>query len=194
MFRPVPQYLRVFGVVALCSMLAGCAHETTCPRAAEDGKKNLWCYPEEWGDMGCHQFPHFPICPPGATIVGCYLFGVEFDDHDRTVLSAITVEEKIELRRALKDTLALPLDELRKKRYNPYLVNHPDQRWTAAEIIGKSFDSNVLISGYGLVGFSTTGFEASLKLPASVPALEKALKRVEEEIDNCGKKWECIRY
>jgi len=191
-FRPISQYLRVLAVLAFSGLLPGCAHhDSACSSRVPDGGM-LWCAPNDDGDLGCFRAGKGEyICPVELNVAQCFFSGVDFDANDRSALNAITVEEKIELRQALKDTLALPLDELRKKRY---AGGRPDQQLTAAEIIDASFDSHALIRGYGIAGVWTTGFEASLKSPSTVPALEKALKRIEEEIDNCGKKWECIRY
>jgi len=180
MSRPISQALRALAVVALCGLLAGCCSvnpiDEGLPRDDE-----RWCGPEaDTGYVVCWPVSKGNQCSRNSNVFTCF-----FHDYDNVSLK---LEELKELRQALQDALALPIEELEKRRYADYMtVQNP----TVVDIIERSFRSWSKIRAYGSVSRETPGFLQSLKLPESVPLLQKLLAEVEEDVRRCEETGDC---
>ena len=80
----------------------------------------------------------------------------------------------------VKDALTLPLEELRAKRYANYQME-PNQ-WTFGQLLNGYYHAARRTPDGHLIHGETDGFLEAIKQPEAVPALEKALAKMEESI------------
>jgi len=113
----------------------------------------------------------FKICDPSLNLVVCYFSDAYFQSGD-------VEESRREVIQALKDALVLPLEELRAKRYADYQMT-PNQ-WTFGKLLNSYYSVGVRMNG-NLVHAENEGFLEALKQPEAIPALKKAITKLEEK-------------
>lgn len=171
MAHHLSQYLRIAAVLACCGVLSACAHnKPACTTVASEDE--IACLPQSDGTLDCSRVPKGTKCPIEYNVMQCFFL----DTHLHGEMKA----QFRELRRALKEALELPIEELQTPRYADS-KGEPKKR-TFGEIVSDHFCCGAVASGFGIVGTDTVGFYPSLKLPESIPILERLLKEVEERI------------
>jgi hypothetical protein len=143
--------LRFFAVLIFGGILSAC----TQPSFYEGAEK-------EWR----------AVCNPAGNIAVCYFAGATFQSGDVEGSRLIVTQ-------ALRDALNLPLEELRTKRYPNYQLE-PNQ-WTFERLLDAYYTSSSGMADGDKVEASTEGFIEAVKQPEAIPALKKAIAKLEEE-------------
>jgi hypothetical protein len=149
--------LRLFAVLILGGILVACAQSDV---------------DKEGVDLSYRVDPNQPVCAPFDNIAVCFFRDAIFQSDGKA--------ERREVVRALKDALALPLEELRAKRY-ANAMEVPNQ-WTFEQLIGAYFTGGAIRKNGDVLDSGSKGFIEAVKQTEALPALEKTLAEMEDSI------------